>query len=108
MLAALKQSFVKDLTCTNHTFGLNKQKRNAGTLDTGKAVPQASFFSNFFEEGHHGEYSVVIRLIDGAQDVYSLRRKELFWQYKLGLFTPNGLNERAADVELDIFACGTA
>ena len=31
-----------------------------------------------------------------------------FWQYKLGLFTPNGLNERAADVELDIFACGTA
>ena len=24
------------------------------------------------------------------------------------LFTPNGLNERAADVELDIFACGTA
>ena len=40
--------------------------------------------------------------------MYSLRRKELFWQYKLGLFTPNGLNERAADVELDIFACGTA
>ena len=25
-----------------------------------------------------------------------------------GLLTPNGLNEKAADVELDMFACGTA
>ena len=38
--------------------------------------------------------------------MYSLRRKERSWQYKLGLCTPNDLNERAADVELDIFACG--
>ena len=65
-------------------FRTYKQKRNAGTLDTGKAVPQASFFSLFFEEGHHGEFSVVIRVIDGAQDVYSLRRKELFLATQIG------------------------
>ena len=107
-VGSTKTKFRQRFNVYKSYFRTYKQKRNAGTLDTGKAVPQASFFSHFFEEGHHGEFSVVISLIDGAQDVYSLRRKELFWQYKLGLFTPNGLNERAADVELDIFACGTA
>ena len=47
-------------------------------------------------------------LYDGADNVFSLRRKELFWQYRLGTFLPKGLNERAADVELDMFACGVA
>ena len=55
-----------------------------------------------------GNFSVSIRIIDGADNVYSLRRKELFWQYKLGTFSPAGLNERAADIELDMFACGSA
>ena len=63
-------------------FRTYKQKRNAGTLDTGKAVPQASSFSHFFEEGHHGEFSVIIRFIDGAQDVYSLRRRIFFGNTK--------------------------
>ena len=73
----------------------------------GKAVPQAGFFRHFSSEGHQSAFSVGVKIIDGASDVYSLRRKELFWQYKLGKFAPNGLNDRAADVELDIFACGT-
>ena len=51
-------------------------------------------------------FRVGITIIDGADDVFSLRRKELFWQYRLQTFSPKGLNERAADVELDIFACG--
>ena len=41
-----------------------------------------------------------IKIIDGAGDVFSLREKELFWQYRLQIFSPKGLNERAADVEL--------
>ena len=49
-----------------------------------------------------------MKVIDGASDVYTLRRRELFWQYKLGTFASNGLNKRAADIELDMFACGTA
>ena len=47
-------------------------------------------------------------MIDGADNVFLLRRKELFWQYKLQTFVPKGLNERAADVELDMFACVVA
>ena len=87
---------------------LCKQKRLSGNLHTGKPVPQASFFSHFFEQDHRGEFSVKISIIDGAGDVYSLRRKELFWQYKLGVFSPKGLNERVADIELNLFACGSA
>ena len=67
-----------------------------------------SFFSHFFDEQHGGNFSITIKIIDKAEDVFSLRRKELFWQYKLGTFAPAGLNERAADVELDMFACGVA
>ena len=64
----------------------------------GKPVPQAIFFSHFFDEQHVANFLVCIRIIDGADDDYSLRRKELFWQYKLGTFSPAGLNERAADI----------
>ena len=71
----------------------------------GKPVPQSSFFNRFFEDGHNGSFRVGIKIIDGADDVFSLRRK-LFWQYRLQTFSPKGLNERAADVELDVFACG--
>ena len=73
-----------------------------------RLVPQANFFAHFFGEGHQGTFSVSVKIIDGAHDVFSVRRKELFWQYKLETFIPNGLNERAADVELDLFACGIA
>ena len=39
-------------------------------------------------------------MIDGADNVFSLQRKELFWQYWVGTFLPKGLNERAT-------RCGT-
>ena len=84
------------------------RKHNEGTLERGKLIPQANFFSNFFETNHRGKFDVTIKIIDGAENVFSLRRKELFWQYRLGTFLPRGLNERAADVELDMFACGIA
>ena len=45
-------------------------------------------------------------MIDGADNVFSLRRKELFWQYRLGTFLPKGLKERGADVELDMLVFG--
>ena len=70
------------------------------SLDKGKPVPQASFFNHFFEDGHNGSFRVGNKIIDGADDVFSLRRKELFWQYRLQTFSPKGLNERAADVDM--------
>ena len=84
------------------------RKHNEGSLGKGKPIPQASFFGHFFENGHNGKFTVKIKIIDGAEDVYSLRTKELYWQYRIETFSPKGVNERASDVELDMFAFGTA
>ena len=89
-------------------FRAYARKYNKGSLDRGKVVPQGGFYRNFFSTGHQATFSVSIEIIDGALDTYSLRRKELFWRYKCRTFAPNGLNERAADIELDMLAYGTA
>ena len=35
-----------------------------------------------------------LSLIDQAESVDDIRRRESFWQYELDTFQPNGLNER--------------
>ena len=89
--------------CTNRILGLT-----CANITKAPLTRVSLFHMHFFENGHNGKFTVGIRIIDGAEDVYSLRRKELYWQYRLETFSPKGLNERAADVELDMFACGTA
>ena len=68
-------------------------KYNDGSLDRGKPVPQANDFAHFFGEGHQVAFSVSVKIIDGAHNVFSVRCKELFWQCKNGTFIPNGLND---------------
>ena len=75
---------------------------------TGKPVSQARFFSHFCCEQYGGNFTITIKIIDKVEDALSIRRNELFWQYKLGNFAPTGLNERAADFELVIFAFGVS
>ena len=87
-------------------FTTYARKYSEGSLDRGKLIPQAKFFSYFFGRNHNGKFDVRVEMIDGADNVFSLRRKELFWQ--LGTFLPKGLNEQTAEVELDMFACGVA
>ena len=107
-VGSTKTKFRQRFNVYKSYFRTYARKHNENSLDKGKPVPQASFFSHFFENGHNGNFRVGIKIIDGADDVFSLRRRELFWQYRLETFAPKGLNERAADVELDVFACGTA
>ena len=106
MWGSTKTKFRQRFNVYKSYFRTYARKHDENSLDKGKPVPQASLFSHFFENGHNGTFRVGITIIDGADDVFSLRRKELFWQYRLQTFSPKGLNERAADVELDIFACG--
>ena len=106
MLEVQRPNFGKGLMFTN----LILEHTHANTAKTlsikGNQFHKQVFFNHFFEDGHNGSFRVGIKIIDGADDVFSLRRKELFWQYRLQTFSPKGLNERAADVELDVFACG--
>ena len=106
MLEVQRPNFGKDLMFTN----LILEHTHANTTKTlsikGNRFHKQVFSIIFFEDRHNGSFRVGIKIIDGADDVFSLRRKELFWQYRLQTFSPKGLNERAADVELDVFACG--
>ena len=42
-----------------------------------------------------------VALIDRADNRKELRRRESFWQYKLNIFFPHGLNERNVPGEYD-------
>ena len=50
----------------------------------------------FCQEGHNGMVDWSVKLIDQADDLTSLWRKESFWQHELQTFVPNGLNERGS------------
>ena len=102
-MGSTKTKFRQMFNVYKSYFRSYTRKHNEGTLDRGKPIPQANFFSHFFESNHHGKFDVTSKMIDGADNVFSL-----FWQYRLGTFLPRGLNERAADVELDMLACGMA
>ena len=108
MSVVLRRNFGKGLMFTNPILEHMHADTAKILLIRGNLFHKQVFFSHFFENGHNGKFRVWIKIIDGADDVFSLRRRELFWQYRLETFPPKGLNERAADVELDLFACGTA
>ena len=39
-----------------------------------------------------------VTIIDRAENVLELRRRESYWQHKLDTFITNGLNERFVDI----------
>ena len=71
-----------------------------GTLDQFKSVDQASFHQHFCQPDHTGINDWLVTIIDQTVDEISLRKREMFWQYKLDTFAPLGLNER--DVAIDL------
>ena len=64
-----------------------------------KKYAQEKFHQHFCKDGHKGIPDWEIRLIDSAFTEKSLRSKELFWQFKLQTFHPDGLNEYEAPVD---------
>ena len=58
-----------------------------------KKVLQESFHSHFEQLQHKGEEEWEIRLIDQAETVEDLRKRESFWQHELKTFQPHCLNE---------------
>ena len=57
-------------------------------------IPQASFHAHFAQLDHNGMEDWSFILIDQGQNIKTTRRKESFWQHRLGTFAPDGLNER--------------
>ena len=78
---------------------LNSQPQATEPKKTVKKYAQEKFHQHFCTEGHQGIPDWEITLIDTAFSEKSLRSKELFWQYKIKSFHPDGLNEYEAPVD---------
>ena len=59
-----------------------------------QALKQKRFHGHYCTESHTGIEDWVITLIDRADTLKELRKKELYWMYKLKTYAPYGLNER--------------
>ena len=59
-----------------------------------QALKQKRFHEHYCSDRHNGIQDSVIILIDSANTLKELRKKELHWMYKLKTFASYGLNER--------------
>ena len=60
-----------------------------------KASPKkARFHKHYCSDTHNGTEDWVITLIDSAETLKDLRRKELYWMYRLKTYALSSLNER--------------
>ena len=59
-----------------------------------QALKQKRFHEHFCSDRHNGIEDWVITLIDSADTLTVLRRKELHTMYKLKTYAPYGFNER--------------
>ena len=59
-----------------------------------QALKQKHFHEHYCSDRHSGIEDWVIILIEGADTLQELRRKGLYWKYKLKAYAPYGLSER--------------
>ena len=77
----------------------NKNKGTQRKFVSKEAVPkqalkQKHFHEHYCSDKHNGIEDWVITLIDSANTLTELRRKELYLMYKLKTYAPYGLDER--------------
>ena len=79
---------------TKFRLRFNNYKSAHRKYRSGQNTPQQSFHAHFSQENHNGMEDWKFTLIDQAENLDTLRRKEAFWQNALDTFQPLGLNER--------------
>ena len=84
---------------TKFRLRFNNYKSCFRKCSSGQSAPQASFHSHFCQNDHNGMGDWAFTLIDQAQNLKSLRIREIFWQEKLQTFMPLGLNEKEVTFE---------
>ena len=89
------------LTIIGLNLGSIWREKNNNTLHIGKPIPQASLFAHFSQPDHNGFDDWLFVLIDQDFNDVQLKKKECFWQYKLDVFEPKGLNVREVQLTLD-------
>ena len=59
-----------------------------------QAVKQKRFHEHYCSDRHNGIEDWVVTLIDSADTLKELRRKDLYWMYRPKTYVPYGLIER--------------
>ena len=59
-----------------------------------QALKQKRFHEHFCLDRHNDMEDWVITSIDSDNTLKKLKRKELYWMYKIKTYAPYGLNER--------------
>ena len=59
-----------------------------------QTLKQKRFYEHYCSDRHSGIEDWIITLIDSADTLKDLRKKELHWMYRLKTYAPCGLNER--------------
>ena len=59
-----------------------------------QALKQKRFHEHYCSDRHNGIQDWVITLIDSADTLKELKKKELYWMYKLKTYASYGLNKR--------------
>ena len=89
-MAVPRKNFVLELTARKTGMLIFGKNQYCQTKPVTRNV-----FTNIIPQNDHNEISEwQITIIDHAETVKSLRRKELYWYHKLKTYTPFGLNER--------------
>ena len=75
-VGSTKTKFRQRFNVYKSYFRSYARKHNEGTLDRGKLIPQANFSVISREIDHRRTFDVTIKIIDGAESVFSSRRKK--------------------------------
>ena len=73
------------------------RRRDNGTLGKGTAVSQAALHAHFARPDHNGFADMSFKIIDCADNLTEIKKRESFWQHRLKTFLPYGLNSRDVD-----------
>ena len=79
-------------------FSKYQERKENGTLNVGKRVPQAHLWEHFSQGDHHGMEDWNFQIIDSSISENQLRVRESYWQHILQTFTSSGLNDRRVPI----------
>ena len=85
MLQNLNQSFICGLIIVMVSTDLFEKENN---------VAQKHFHSHYIEDCHGGINDWEVTLLEKSETHKQLKERETFWQHKLKIFYPLGLNEK--------------
>ena len=84
-------------SCTTVFRARYKNYKSCHKHHKDKKVPQQALHDHFDLPGHSGWSDFDFKIIDQGTDITDVRKREMFWQYKLDTFIPHGLNDREVD-----------